>query len=196
MQFDDFLMRGASNGKAQFLGESLLLTASGETDWFHHPAGQFQRGNVITAYREVHERVFTLSTKVSVNFSSAFDGGVIFVQVDDNNWAKLAFELSGAGNPTVVSVVTRGTSDDADGPSIEGGSVWLRIHCDGHSLAMHFSVDGVYWRFLRWLSIPGLEQRPLKVGFGVQAPTGSGCSAKFDSLGWSLEPILDFRDGS
>ncbi|GAB1619891.1 DUF1349 domain-containing protein [Pseudomonas sp. NGC7] len=196
MRFDDFLLRGESNGQAQLVGEELTLRAAAGTDWFHHPAGEIKRTNVISTYREVHDQVFTLSTKVSVGFNSAFDAGAIFVQVDDDNWAKLAFELSGAGDPTVVSVVTRGTSDDADGPSIEGSSVWLRMHCDGHSLAMHFSVDGLYWRFLRWLSIPGLEQRPLKVGFGIQAPTGAGCSAKFDSLGWSHEPILDFRDGS
>ncbi|MCK1978031.1 DUF1349 domain-containing protein, partial [Jeotgalicoccus huakuii] len=88
------------------VGEELILTAAAGTDWFHHPAGECKRTNVISTYREVHDRVFTLSTKVSVNFDSAFDAGAIFVQVDDDNWAKLAFELSGAGDPTVVSVVT------------------------------------------------------------------------------------------
>jgi len=196
MRFSDLILRGESNGTAQVVGGKLILTATAETDWFHHPAGASQRSNVIAAYREVHERVFTLSSKVSVQFTSSFDAGALFVQVDEDNWAKLAFELSGAGEPTVVSVITRGTSDDADGPSVENGDVWLRVHCDGDSLAMHFSVDGVYWRFLRWFSIPGLEKRPLRVGFGVQAPTGAGCMAKFDCLGWSLEPILNLRDGS
>ncbi|MDO7897529.1 DUF1349 domain-containing protein [Pseudomonas citrulli] len=196
MRLERLTVQGEANGMAQLNTDGVLLRAGAQTDWFFHPAGSFRRDNVIAASMAIEDAVFTLSAKVSVRFSSAFDAGALFVQVDDDNWAKLAFELSGAGLPTVVSVITRGVSDDADGPSIEGESVWLRVHCDGQTLAFHFSVDGLYWRFLRWFTLPGIARRPLRIGFAAQAPTGEGCVARFTDMGWSLQQIVDLRDGS
>jgi len=189
-------IEGAANGSAQWEGEDLNLAAAACTDWFFHPAGEVRRANVIRAGMTVDEEVFTLSARVSVDFCSAFDAGALFVQVDEDNWAKLAFELSGAGEPTVVSVITRGTSDDADGPSLQGDSVWLRVHGNGDTLAFHFSVDGRYWRFLRWFTLPGLARRPLRIGVAVQAPTGEGCSARFSELSLDHRVIADLRNGS
>lgn len=196
MDIEDLVIEGETNGTAHVGQDGLFLTAGPQTDWFFHPAGTSRRANVICAAMDIVDRVFTLSAKVVVSFSSAFDAGALFVQVDEDNWAKLAFELSGAGEPTVVSVITRGVSDDADGPSVQGDTVWLRVHCDGETLAFHFSLDGIYWRFLRWFTLSGIEGRPLRVGFGVQAPTGEGCAARFTDIAWHLEPIVDLRDGS
>ncbi|MHA6195382.1 DUF1349 domain-containing protein [Pseudomonas wadenswilerensis] len=189
-------IEGAANGSAQVGTDGLSLTAAARTDWFFHPAGETRRANVIRAVMTVDEVVFTLSAKVSVDFRRAFDAGSLFVQVDEDNWAKLAFELSGAGEPTVVSVITRGTSDDADGPSLPGDAVWLRVHGNGDTLAFHFSVDGRHWRFLRWFTLPGLARRPLRVGVATQAPTGEGCSARFSEFSLDYQPIVDLRNGS
>lgn len=196
MRFEELAVSGVKNGTVEFNAGSLVLRASQETDWFFHPSGDSRKNNVISTYVDIENEVFTFSAKVSVKFSSAYDAGALFVKVDEENWAKLAFELSGASEPTVVSVITRGTSDDADGPSIKGDSVWLRVHCDGKTLAYHFSQDGLHWRFLRWFTIPGIEKRPLRIGFGAQAPTGEGCIARFTDLGWNLEPIVNLRNGS
>lgn len=196
MRIEQLTVKGEGNGSAQLEVHAVVLNAGPQTDWFFHPAGASRRDNVIAASMTIEDAVFTLSAKVRVGFSSAFDAGALFVQVDEDNWAKLAFEQSGAGLPTVVSVITRGVSDDADGPSIDSDTVWLRVHCDGQTLAFHFSVDGVYWRFLRWFTLPGIALRPLRIGFGAQAPTGEGCVARFTDIGWSLQPIVDFRDGS
>lgn len=196
MQFNDLTVSAEANGIARIDAHELWLRAGPRTDWFVHPAGESSRSNVIRCSVATRERVFTLSAKVSVAFSDTYDAGALFVQVDEDNWAKLAFELSGAGKPTVVSVITRGTSDDADGPVVEGDTVWLRMHCDGQTLACHFSVDGQHWQFLRWFTLPGIDARPLRIGFGAQAPIGEGCSVHFSELGWSLKPIENLRDGS
>lgn len=189
-------IEGAANGSAEWEGEGLRLTVAACTDGFFHPAGEVRRANVVRAGMTVDEDVFTLSARVSVDFCSAFDAGALFVQVDEDNWAKLAFELSGAGEPTVVSVITRGTSDDADGPSLQGDTVWLRVNGNGDTLAFHFSVDGRYWRFLRWFTLPGLARRPLHIGVAAQAPTGEGCSARFSELSLDHRAIADLRNGS
>src|SRR5688500_3235554 len=51
---------------------------------------------------------FTLMARVSVDFRSTFDAGVLLLWIHDDSWAKLCFELSPEGDPTIVSVVTRG----------------------------------------------------------------------------------------
>jgi len=196
MKFADLVVDAAGNGTAQVEAQVLRLRAAAQTDWFFHPEGILCKADVVRASRMVDEPVFSFSARVTVDFASAFDAGALFVQVDAHTWAKLAFERSGAGLPTAVSVITRGTSDDADGPSIEGNSLWLRVHCTGRALAFHFSSDGWYWQFLRWFTLPGIERRPLRIGFAAQSPTGEGCAVQFSDLQWGLEAIEDLRNGS
>lgn len=196
MKFKELKIEGAAHGTAVVGADELRLMAGPRTDWFFHPGNGMRKDNVILAAKEVEAPVFTLSARVTVDFSSTFDAGALVVQVDEDNWAKLALEQSGAGLPTVVSVITRGTSDDADGPSVQGNSLWLRVHCDGRTLVFHFSEDGSYWRFLRWFTLPDIQRRPLRVGFAAQAPTGPGCGVRFSELRWDLELIGDLRNGS
>jgi regulation of enolase protein 1 (concanavalin A-like superfamily) len=196
MKLNEMKVRGRESGQATIDENSVVLTANGETDWFHHPAGQFRKRDVISVVSDIHEKVFAISARVSVDFNSTYDAGAIFVEVDEDNWAKLAYEYNGEKKPTIVSVVTRTTSDDADGPNHFGGEVWLRLYCDGETIAYHYSDDGKYWRFLRWFAIPGSASRPIKAGFGAQAPTGPGCSARFSDVMVSYDRIADLRDGS
>src|ERR1019366_938253 len=70
---------------------------------------------------------FQLSALVEVEFGSTFDAGVLLVWVNERSWAKLYLEYSPAGQPMVVSVVTRGRSDDANSRDVAGSGTWLRI---------------------------------------------------------------------
>ena len=63
---------------------------------------------------------FQLSALVEVEFASTFDAGVLLIWAHDRSWAKLCLEYSPAGQPMVVSVVTRGVSDDANSRDVEG----------------------------------------------------------------------------
>ena len=196
MKLDRMDIRGGENGRVTIDGETLTLTANAATDWFHHPADEFRKRDVISLAMEVHQKVFSLAARVSVGFQSAYDAGALFLEVDEENWAKLAFEYSADSKPTMVSVVTRTTSDDADGPNRPAEPLWLRLYCDGETVAFHFSEDGRHWRFLRWFALPNIGARPVRVGFGVQSPTGPGCTACFDNIAFSHERIGNIRDGS
>lgn len=187
---------GETNGSAEISGRAITLSAGPDTDWFHHPADTFRKSNVISVSRTVDLPAFSVVTRVSVGFKSSYDAGAIFLKCDEENWAKIAFELSGAGKPTIVSVVTRGVSDDSDGPVWQGDSVWLRLYCDGETIAFHFSENGKFWHFLRWFSLPGLATAPLLIGFGAQSPTGEGCVARFEDIALRAERVENLRDGS
>lgn len=196
MKLGEMKVRGQENGRVTIDGGVLTLSSNENRDWFFHPANEFRKQEVISASADIHEKVFSITARVAVDFNSAYDAGAIFIEVDEDNWAKLAFEYSAEKKPTIVSVVTRTTSDDSDGPTHFADSVWLRVYCDSETVAYHFSEDGRYWRFLRWFAIPNLAKRPIKAGFGVQAPTGSGCTARFSDIKFGNERIANIRDGS
>src|ERR1035437_8481582 len=75
---------------------------------------------------------FQLSARVSVDFASTFDAGVLLLWIDERHWAKLCFEYSPAREPMVVSVVNRGLADDANAFGVHTRSVWLRVSRTEH----------------------------------------------------------------
>ena len=78
---------------------------------------------------------FLLSAKVTVEFKYTYDAGVIFLYVNDDTWAKLCFEYSPQNEAMVVSVVTRGRSDDCNSTVIGSHTVYLRAFRQGNALA-------------------------------------------------------------
>lgn len=188
-------INGEAFGHARFTDDGLELRADAKTDWFFTPDGRARRDNVITASVMVDEPVFSISAQVAVDFIATYDAGALFVRVAEDSWAKLAFEYSAMQEPTIVSVVTRDISDDCDGPPLKSGHVWLRIYRNRQTLAFHYSMNGSFWHFARFFSIPGLETGPVEVGLGVQAPTGPGTVARFTDIRFETAPIDNLRNG-
>ena len=111
---------------------------------------------------------------------------------DERTWAKLALELSPQGEPMVVSVVTRGTSDDCNSRVVAGNSLWLRIARIGAAHAFHASSDGERWDLVRHFS---LDEPQLELGFEAQSPTGEGCRAVFSDVRLEARTLADLRSG-
>ncbi|MFE6448628.1 DUF1349 domain-containing protein [Nocardiopsis dassonvillei] len=137
---------------------------------------------------------FQFSARVTVDFASAFDAGVLLLWIDDRHWGKLCFEYSPDREPMVVSVVTRGVSDDANGFTVEGRTVWLRVSRIGRTFAYHASLDGTAWRMIRFFAID--DAASARIGFEAQSPTGDGCAVAFDRIRFTGERLAELRDGS
>ena len=137
---------------------------------------------------------FQFSARVRVEFAATFDAGVLLLYAGDHAWAKLCFEYSPQGEPMVVSVVTRGVSDDANAFVVDGRQVWLRVARTGGTFAFHASTDGSSWRLVRHFALdaPG----GIAAGFLAQSPSGAGCQVVFDRVAYRPEPLSDLRDGS
>jgi len=170
------------------------IAAGPNTDLFIDPASGTRYLNAPRLLVPVRGP-FQFSARVRVNFAATYDAGVILVWVDDETWAKLCFERSPQGNPMVVSVVTRGVSDDANGFIVDGDTVWLRISYNRATYAFHASTDASWWHLIRHFRLcpDGTETR---VGFEAQSPTGVGCSADFDQVRFIPEGLTELRDGS
>jgi uncharacterized protein len=172
---------------------SLRIEAGPRTDWFVDPAGRAEPVTSGPALVGRAEGDFMLGARVRVDFEATFDAGALMLYADERRWAKLCFELSPDRKPMVVSVVTRGDSDDCNSSAVDGASVWLRISRIGRAFAFHASKDADRWELVRHFSLGGPGDP--EIGLGAQSPTGDGCSATFDRIRFEASRLADLRNG-
>ncbi|MDQ1708859.1 MAG: uncharacterized protein QOG49_244 [Frankiaceae bacterium] len=178
-----------------YAGDGVLAATAGpRTDLFTHPSGAERSDNAPRAHAVPPVGDFAFSARIDVGFASAYDAGVLLLWAAPSTWAKLCFEYSPQGDPMVVSVVTRGASDDANAFVVSGSSVWLRICRIGAAYAFHASLDGTRWTFVRHFALESAD--PLQLGIAVQSPTGDGCAALFSEIRYDGATPADLRDGS
>jgi regulation of enolase protein 1 (concanavalin A-like superfamily) len=174
-------------------GDQLTITAGAGTDWFSDPAGGPRKDDAPSALFTPPHQEFTLSAHVRVAFAATFDAGTLQVRVSDEVWAKLCFEFSPQHHPMVVSVVTRGVSDDCNSAQLEEDGVFLRITRRPAIFAFHYSLDGRSWQLVRYFSLgEALQER---LGFSAQSPTGAGCSVRFTQIRYTPTSLSDLRSG-
>jgi regulation of enolase protein 1 (concanavalin A-like superfamily) len=172
--------------------DSISITAGKETDLFNDPQGDYSIDN---SPRLVFDPQgdFTLSARVTVDFRSNYDAGVLLVYAYTNLWAKLCFELSPQKQPMIVSVVTHTLSDDCNSVPIDGDHVYLRIARVKRAFAFHYSMDGAYWHMVRLFSLG--QEETFVAGFSAQAPTGVTCTASFSEIAFARRLLDDVRSG-
>jgi regulation of enolase protein 1 (concanavalin A-like superfamily) len=102
-------------------GASLLVGAGPRTDWFVDPQRSAEPKLNAPALLGGAGGDFLLSARVTVDFAGTYDAGVLVVSESDDVWAKLCFEYSPQHEPMVVSVVTRGVSDDCNSFVVDVG---------------------------------------------------------------------------
>ena len=169
------------------------MTAGPRTDWFVDPQQTSKPTLNAPALVGNASGDFVLRALVTVDFAGTYDAGVLFLHAGDSLWAKLCFEYSPQREPMVVSVVTRGVSDDCNSVVVDGNSVWLRIARIGAAFAFHASTDGKSWSFVRHFALePGAVP---SVGFAAQSPTGDGCRVTFEQIAYEAARLGDLRSG-
>src|SRR4051812_33902584 len=175
------------------LDGTLHIVAGPRTDLFVDPAGEPAQLGAPRLMAAV-EGDFQLSAYVKADLQATFDAGALVLHAADHLWVKLALERSPQGEAMIVSVVTRGVSDDANGRVVAGDSVWLRVSRSGAACALHASDDGDRWELVRHFALDAPDG--LAAGFLAQSPTGEGCTAMFDDVRFVAQPLLELRDGS
>jgi uncharacterized protein len=174
--------------------ERMRIEAGPRTDWFVDPAGESEPVTTGPALVGQAEGDYTLGARVSVDFEATFDAGVLMLYSDERRWAKLCFELSPDRQPIVVSVVTRGESDDCNSFAVNGTTIWLRVAKMGRAFAFHASSDGLRWELVRHFSLGGSADP--EIGFEAQSPTGDGCTVTFDEIRFDPRRLDDLRSGN
>lgn len=184
---------GADCGAVSVDDSGVTIAAGAGTDAFSPPDGGPPIDRLPGLRLPVPEGEWRVLARVAPAFRATFDAAALVVRSDAGAWAKLAYERSPDGRGTAVSVVTRGVSDDANGPALDRSALWLRVAHTGKVLAFHTSTDGRRWDLLRLFALPG---RVLSVDLIAQSPTGDGCSARIDGVALLPGCPVDMRDGS
>lgn len=134
-----------------------------------------------------------LSAKVTLQFRSRWDAGALVLYVDEKNWAKFAFEAPEEGQPAVVSVVTRGESDDCTSIPVRDSSVYLKIAKIGPAFAFYASSDGRIWKMVRNFRLS--SNAGLRAGFSAQSPIGNGSTVVFSEIHYATTRMTKIETG-
>lgn len=170
--------------------DALTLSAGPNTDLFSDPGGP-DRNNNAPALLGRLEGDFTLSARITTELKSTYDAGVLLLYAGEESWAKFCLELSPQGRPTIVSVVTRGVSDDCNSIPAEGDDIRLRISRVGSAFAFHVAIDSDFWHLIRYFALDGDPE----IGFLAQSPTGPGCTVTFSEITHTPKRLSDIRNG-
>jgi len=129
----------------------LTITSTAKADRFIDPQGA---GNVSNAPVLLFPTPgpCILSARVTVNHVATYDAGVLMVYESPLAWAKFCLELSPQGLPTIVSVVTKGVSDDCNAFAVNG-PVHMRVSRLEQAYAFHVSEDGKTWSVIRYFTL-------------------------------------------
>lgn len=184
--------RGAPAAWTLAGSQVLTFSAGPRTDWFIDPDGSATITNAPALLTPVNGPC-QLKARVRVEAKATFDAGVLVAYQSDTVWAKLCFELSPQGQLTIVSVVTKGTSDDCNSVPVSGDSIYLRLTKLEAAYAFHYSGDGKQWNLVRYFSLGGGKEA--HIGFIVQSPTGNGCSAHFSETAFVPQGLKSIRSG-
>jgi len=180
-------------GSAEIGDTSIAFAAGARTDLFTDPAGGEPKADAPLLLGRP-DGDFQLRARVSAPLAATFDAAGLVVWASPTAWGKLELEYSPQREAMIVSVVTRGVSDDANGFIVQEPVAWLRIARSGEAIAFHASVDGLWWSLIRSFTFPGAGTA--SAGFEVQSPTGDGVHGRFDEIEWTATPLTDLRNGS
>lgn len=174
-----------------FDADGLTITPDTKTDFFR---GYLRAPNDNAGLLYVNVTGdFTAVTRAQAHLVGFGDAAAITVRASATQWAKLCLERSPTGDIAAVSVVTNPWSDDANNELLTQPECYLRLTRAGDVFAMHYSVDGARWRFVRTF---GLVLPPtVMIGIHAQAPFVGGCSTRFSFFTLTHEAVKDFRSG-
>ena len=177
----------------------IIIMAPEKTDFFIASTGKCEEGflpkilsNAPFYYTEI-EGDFVIKAKVSHEFKDVYDSASLMIMKNLECWAKACYEYTDFGTHAVVSVVTNGLSDDANGCNLEGNTAWLQICRVGNNFGIHYSTDGENFYMMRYFSLPA--DPIMKVGLLAQCPLGNGGKRIYENLTIEKKSVKNIRAG-
>lgn len=150
----------------------LIINAKPETDFFNDPNTRTVTASAPFLFKE-YTGDFVATALLKPDFKDMWNALSIMVHIDERNWIKFAFENSDATGKSIVSVVTRDVSDDANGVILnDEDMIWLKIARLKNNYALHWSLDGENYKMARLSAMPHSDE--VKVGVEAQCPVGEG----------------------
>ncbi|MGO4530545.1 DUF1349 domain-containing protein [Paenibacillus sp. 2TAF8] len=154
------------------------ITVPPASDFFIDPAG----AAVNESAPFLHTKItgdFSIVAQVDVEMKEQYDSGCLMVRANGTTWAKVCFEYF-EEQPSILSVVTRGDSDDCVSSPVHVTKPYLRLARAGRSFAFHYSENGEKWKLVRYFGMDCPQE--IQVGIVAQSPIGQGTKVNFSSV--------------
>lgn len=173
-------------------GGGLRIHVPACVDYFQDPAGKLSADSAPYLWLR-WEGDFVAQAHVRHAFQSTYDAGALMIRQDAQHWAKLCFEATDFGSRAVVSVVTNGLSDDANGVDVGVSDIWLQVARIGNLFGMHYAVNGRDWRMVRYF--PLALAATVQIGLVAQCPVGTGATIDWLDLSVTRRALDNMRAG-
>ena len=172
---------------------TLKVVAEKGTDFFNNPEDNTITSTAPLLFREI-KGDFVAKTLVRPDFSSLWNAVALMVHIDNANWIKFAFENSDATGNSIVSVVTKKVSDDANGVILnDQNRVWLKLIRKNNIYAMHWSINGTDYKMARLSAMPKVDL--VKIGIEFQSPVGESANHEIEYFELAETTVKDLRKG-
>ena len=171
----------------------VYVTSEPKTDFFIDPESGKATATAPLLYKDIKDD-FVATALVKPDLTETWNAGALMVYIDGANWIKFAFERSDATGKSIVSVVTKGVSDDANGATLAGSdSVWLRIIRKGDVYSLLWSEDGSHYSMARLTKMPASPS--VKVGVEVQSPLENSAQHEIHLFNIEHRTVDNLRTG-
>jgi len=160
-------------------GDSIIIRAKKGTDLYTNSSGSSTTDNAPRIFFKP-KADFSLSAKLTANFTSAYDGGALYVYSDSNNWAKLLFERFKSGDNGIASTVTKNFGDDVYHNLITNNEIYFKIVRKENTFIFYYSINGEEWLYRRSFNLS--SQEPIKVGFITQSPLSKTHQVEYSNI--------------
>lgn len=183
------LLKWENRPKEYAVNKTSVMIASGEkTDMFRDPNVTYNTDNAPKLLFEADSN-FVITAAVEHAFLSKWDGGALVLKADSLNWVKCCFEKDYTGARRIVTVVTKGISDDCNSVEINNNKVYFKIAKADNVITIYYSLTGAKWFLVRHFTFDTANN--LKVGFLSQSPTGKDCKVTFSEIKYAAKKIKD-----
>ena len=170
-------------------GKNSITIFSGEkTDMFRDPNVTYNTDNAPKLLFKADSN-FVFTAAIEHAFISKWDGGALVLKVDSLNWVKCCFEKDYTGARRIVTVVTKGISDDCNSVKLTKNKVYFKIAKADNVITIYYSESGKKWYLIRHFTFD--SSHPLQVGLLAQSPTGKDCRVTFSELTYHAKKIKD-----
>jgi uncharacterized protein len=172
--------------------QGIEITASPKTDMYIAADGSYATDN---ANRVVFDADpdFIFSAKISHPFANRWDGGGFVLEGDAENWIKFCFERDYTGAKRVVSVVTRGTSDDSNSIAFDASHAYFQMAKMGDVVFLYASDTGKPWYLVRVMRFK--FDGKLQIGLLAQTPEGESNRVGFTNIKYKPTAMKDYWKG-
>ncbi|NJK87160.1 MAG: DUF1349 domain-containing protein [Bacteroidales bacterium] len=173
---------------------SLQITSGANTDLFISPDGTYSP-NSSPRLLFSPDSNFIFTSKITPDFKSNWDAGVLLIYNDSSHFAKFCYETDYQGQPRIVTVVCNERSDDCNSMAVNNISIYYRIigSIKGQTFTFYSSEDGNSWYLVRTFKLNKTDN--IRIGFSSQSPTGKGCRAEFSEISLQSGKPHDFWKG-